>query len=73
MIDSASEEGLLTGTASEHWHEAKTRIVCGATYEGEAGALHELLKELARTGALAGSWIDDRWRSLEAGGEENRA
>ena len=68
LLDAASDAGLLTGAIATRWQETKTRIICGATYEGEAGALHELLDELATTGVLAGSWIDSRWRTLEGSG-----
>ena len=71
LVDAASDAGLLTGATAACWQEAKTRIICGATYEAEAGVLHELLDGLATTGVLAGSWIDGRWRTLEARGETN--
>jgi hypothetical protein len=66
LLDAACEAGLLTGGTAARWQETKTRIICGATYEGEARAFHKLLDELAMTGALSGSWIDSRWRALEA-------
>jgi len=71
LVDAASDAGLLTSTTAACWQESKTRIICGATYEDEAVALHELLEELAKTGVLAGSWIDGRWRTLEARSETN--
>jgi len=71
LLDAADDEGLLTGTTAARWLEAKTKIICGGTYEGEAGELHDLLNELAKTGVLAGSWIDGRWRTLAARGETN--
>ena len=71
LLDAASDAGLLTGATAASWQESKTRIICGATYEGEAGALHELLEELAKSGVLAGSWIDSRWRTIAARDEAN--
>jgi len=71
LLDATDDEGMLSGATAARWQEAKTRIICGETYEGEAGTLYALLEELAATGVLAGSWIDRRWRTLETGGEAN--
>jgi len=71
LLDAADDEGMLTGTNAARWQQAKTRIICGASYEGEAGTLHGLLDELAATGVLAGSWIDGRRRTLADHGETN--
>lgn len=64
LLDAADDAGLLTGATAARWQETKTRIICGADYEAEAGALYALLDELSTTGVLAGSWIDGRWQSL---------
>ena len=71
LLDAAEEAGLLTGATTARWRDTKTRIICGAPYEDEAGALHELLAELATTGALTDSWIEARWRTLAARVDEN--
>jgi len=71
LLDAADDAGLLTGATAAYWREAKTRVICGASYESEAGALHELLNELATKGALTGSWIEARWRTLTARVEAN--
>lgn len=71
LLDAADDAALLTGATAARWREAKTRIICGAPYESEAEALHELLDELATKGALAGSWIEARWRTLAARVETN--
>jgi len=71
LLDAAEDARLLDGATTARWREAKTRIICGAPYEGEAGALHELLDELATKGALTGSWIEARWRTLAARVEAN--
>ncbi len=71
LLDAADDAGLLTGAAAASWREAKTRIICGATYESEAGPLHGLLSELAMKGVLAGSWIEARWQTLAARVETN--
>lgn len=64
LLDAAADDGLLTDAPAARWREAKTRIIRGASYESEAGALHELLDELATKGALNGSWIETRWQTL---------
>ena len=71
LLDAADDAGVFTGDAAAKWQETKTRIICGAPYEAEAGALQEMLAELAATGTLAGSWIEARWRTLAARLEEN--
>jgi hypothetical protein len=71
LLDGADDAGLLTGATAARWQEAKTRIICGAPYEGEAGVLLELLDELAAKGVLGGSWIEARWRTLTARVEQN--
>lgn len=71
LVDAANDAGLLTSATAERWREARTRIICGASYEGEAVALHELLDELATKGALTGSWIEARWRTLATRVEAN--
>jgi hypothetical protein len=71
LLDAADAAGLLTAAIAARWRDTKTRIICGAPYEAEAGALHELLAELATAGALTGSWIEARWRTLAARIETN--
>ena len=66
LLDAADDAGLIGGATAARWREVKTQIVCGAPYEGMANSLHELLAELGVKGALAGTWIEARWRTLEA-------
>lgn len=66
LLDAADDAGLLDGVPGTRWQETKTRVICGATYEAEAAAFYELLAELSTTGALSGSWIESRWRTLAA-------
>lgn len=66
LLDAADDAKLLTGATAAGWRDVKTRIVCGAPFENEAGALHDLLGELGAQGALAGTWIEARWRTIAA-------
>lgn len=66
LLDAADDAGLLIGATATGWRDVKTRIVRGAPFENEAGALHNLLSELETRGALAGTWIEARWRALSA-------
>jgi len=66
LLDAADDAGRLRGVTNAHWREVKTRIVRGAPYEQEALALHDLLAEAEVTGALKGTWIEERWHAVES-------
>jgi hypothetical protein len=54
-----------TAVTRSLWREAKKRVDASGNYEMEATVFHEILTELDEAGALAGTWIEPRWRAAQ--------
>ena len=67
LLDAIDAEGLISDTPFQsRWRVLKTRVDGGATYEAEAEDSYELLVEIARTGAISRTWMEQRWLAAEA-------
>jgi len=67
LLDAADSNGMLNGTANKtRWDEAKLRVQWSGDFDTDAELYHEMLTELAASGRLAGTWIEDRWLAVNA-------
>ena len=65
LLDSADEEGLLQNISGEElWRAARKRVTTGR-YSDEGFLFWTLMEEVDRSGALAGRWIGERWRTVQ--------
>lgn len=66
LLDAAEDEGRMrhAPAAQQQWWEVKTRLNV-SDFEAEGGLLWELVDELDRSRAFAGSWIQDRWHTVK--------
>jgi len=72
LLDAADDQGLLVGTPCQGpWLVTRRQLI--ATNYHEAASAWGLLVELEHCGALNGSWIQRRWRSVKARIEQNGA
>lgn len=65
LVDSAAQGGRLHGESKDRWVEARARIVVSNNYEAEAPLLFEILQALEAEGALRGTWLENRWRTIK--------
>ena len=67
LLDAIDAEGLISDLPlRSRWRMLKARVEGGATYEAEAEESYELLVEIARTGAINRTWMEQRWFAAEA-------
>jgi hypothetical protein len=65
LLDAAEVEGRLLNSNTERtWREVKDRLA-GADYHAEGPLMWDLVDKLERSRALDGSWIQDRWRTIQ--------
>ncbi len=66
LLDAAHADGLFPDAALiERWRAIEARLKEHNRYFEEADAMHALLAELDASDALAGTWIQERWRSAQ--------
>lgn len=67
MLDAIYSEGLIIGTENQtRWMALKGRVNTGASYDDVSFESYELLTEVAHSGAIKGTWMENRWLTIDA-------
>lgn len=67
LVDAIACDGRITGSAeASQWQSLQRRVNSGSSYESEGPALLDLLIALERSGAIAETWMEKRWRATAA-------
>jgi hypothetical protein len=65
LIDAADHAGNISSPEIQRsWLELKEQLL-HATPESKAEALYTMLMRIYESGALKGTWIETRWKTLE--------
>ncbi len=67
LLDSAQDAGLLVGLPiASTWDEIDDRVRVAGNYETEAEHFHAVMSEPDASGAMVGTWIEERWRAVQS-------